>query len=242
MPKFFVNKQNITEQTITIYGKDAKHINVLRYKINDIIEVCDGENINYNVLITDIKKDIVTTKILEKYEGLTEPKIKITLFQALPKNDKMELIIQKCVELGVQKIVPVITENAVFKPNNNINKKIDRWQKISETAAKQSQRGIIPKIDSCINFNEAVKCMTSMDQSFIAYEQENKNKISEVKLSDKELNVGIFIGSEGGFTSEEVKICNDNNIISISLGSRILRTETAGFVAVTILMFMNGEL
>ena len=154
----------------------------------------------------------------------------------------MELIIQKCVELGVQKIVPVITENAVFKPNNNINKKIDRWQKISETAAKQSQRGIIPKIDSCINFNEAVKCMTSMDQSFIAYEQENKNKISEVKLSDKELNVGIFIGSEGGFTSEEVKICNDNNIISISLGSRILRTETAGFVAVTILMFMNGEL
>jgi 16S rRNA (uracil1498-N3)-methyltransferase len=242
MPRFFVNKEDVTSTSIVIKGEDAKHVSVLRHKINDIIEICDKDGMDYKVCIEDIQKDEIKTTIVDKYPTLSEPKTKVTLFQSLPKNDKMELIIQKCVELGIYEIIPVVTENTIAKLNDKANKKIQRWQKISETASKQCGRGIIPNIAECITFKEAINLMNKMDESFVAYEKENDNTMKKAFETKAHNNVGLFIGAEGGFTKEEIEICKNNNIHSISLGKRILRTETAGFTALTIMLFMKNEL
>jgi 16S rRNA (uracil1498-N3)-methyltransferase len=240
--RFFIDKENIVDNNILITLEDAKHINVLRHKVGDTIYLCDKEGMDYKVLITDIKKNEVTTTIIKKYPSISEPKTKVTIFQSLPKNDKMELIIQKCVELGVHQIVPVITENTTVKLNDKTCKKIERWQKISETAAKQCGRGIIPNINNCITFKEAVNLIKKMDKAFIAYENETNNTMKNAFNKNFGNNVAIFIGAEGGFSNKEVQVCINNNIEAISLGKRILRTETAGFTALSVMLFSKDEL
>ncbi len=238
MPKFFVEKDNISSDTILIKGEDAKHISsVLRHKIGDELEIGDGSGTDYICKIAELSKKEVIANIIEKKESAGEPSVKITLFQCMPKGSKMELIIQKCIELGVTEIYPVVNEFTVVKLNDKTNNKIDRYQKISETASKQSRRGIIPKINNPIKIDEAIELSKNFDLSVIAYEKEKNTSIKHLRNKENVNSICIFVGSEGGFSENEIEKCKDNNIIPITLGNRILRTETAGMILVNLMMY-----
>jgi len=238
MPKFFIDKSQIEDNIVAIKGSDAKHIaSVLRYKTGDDILVCDNDSYDYFCIITEISKDIVKAEIKNSYKNETEPNIKITLYQGLPKGDKMETVIQKCIEAGVDKIVPVITENTIVKLDGKEHKKVLRWNKIAEAAAKQCARGKIPYIEEPMIFNEAINASAENDSNIIPYEKEQSNTIRLFSKDFKGKKIGVFIGPEGGFSSNEIKIANQNGIIPITLGKRIFRTETAGLVTIVLLIY-----
>lgn len=242
MQHFFVEPSAIQNKKIIITGDDVNHIkNVLRMKIGEEISISNGiDNNDYRCEITEINdNEIICSLMFVKEDGL-ELKSKIYLFQGLPKSDKMELIIQKAVELGVYEIIPVATKRAVVKLDDKKAKnKITRWQAISEAAAKQSKRGIIPSINNVMSFKEAISYAKNLDIVAIPYElaegmQDTKKWIDE---AIKKESIGIFIGPEGGFAEEEVELANAIGAKAISLGKRILRTETAGMTALSILMY-----
>ncbi len=238
MPKFFVDKNNIGEKNIEITGDDAKHIStVLRAKVDEEIIICDGYGTDYLCRLIGINKKQVLAEIIKKYENKNEPSLKITLYQGLPKGDKMELVIQKCIEIGVDRIIPVITDNTVVKIGEKAEKKNFRWNKIAEAAAKQCGRGKIPHVDKILSFKEAVEASKTLDGAIIPYENEKQRNIKEFVKSFRGKSIGIFIGPEGGFSENEIKLCEENNISSVSLGKRILRTETAGLVTSVILLY-----
>jgi len=248
MRKFFVKNENISKNIAKIVGEDVKHMkNVLRLSQNDIIIVCDEDGKNYEAKIISIDREEIETSILRELDNTTEPNINITIFQCLPKSDKMELIIQKCTELGVTEYTPVRSENIVVNlDNSKAEKKIQRWQKIAEEAAKQSKRSRIPKINSIIDLNEIKDCIFDKDLVLLAYEKEDGNGIKEVlsKLDHSVIkDVAIIIGAEGGFTEDEVdNLKQISNLKSISLGPRILRTETAGIVLAGIVLYEFNEM
>ena len=238
MPKFFVNSDNINDHTITLDGENAKHIgSVLRAKIGDIITVGDGCGRDYECEILEISKKEVIAKITDIFTNDNEPDIKITLYQGLPKADKMELVIQKCIEIGVDRIVPVKTEHAVVKLEGKEEKNLQRWNKIAESAAKQCGRGKIPVVDRLMTFKEAINEATSLDGAIIPYEKEKENSLKTFAKNFKGKSIGIFIGPEGGFSEEEISFAIENGVKSVTLGKRILRTETAGLVASVILLY-----
>lgn len=243
MPRFFANLSQINDNSIVINGEDAKHIGVvLRMKKNDKLIVCDGQNTDYSCIIKDISKDLIQLEILEKERNSIEPKIKIKLYQSIPKIDKMEFIIQKCIEVGVDEIIPTVTERTIVKiDKNKINSKYERWNKIAESASKQCMRGKIPKISKPISFLEALNKSKSTDLALIPYEYEKLNKL-RLSLQDFVGNsISIFIGPEGGFTESEIKLAKQNNLIPITLGKRILRTETAGLVTISNILYELGD-
>ena len=241
MPKFFVKNNQVKEDRIVIENEDVNHIkNVLRMKKEDELQVCViPEGINYKVKIDSIDKNIIC-KIIEKIEETTESNIDITIFQGIPKFEKMELIIQKNTEIGVKKIVPVMMERTVVKLNSkDMSKKIERWNKIAEIAAKQSGRDIIPEVSSIIKVNEIHE--DEFDAVFVAYENEKENTLKNelLKLKDKKekYNIAIIIGPEGGISENEIAIFKEKGYKLISLGKRILRTETAGFVMTSNILY-----
>ncbi|MCT4543612.1 MAG: 16S rRNA (uracil(1498)-N(3))-methyltransferase [Vallitalea sp.] len=244
MHRFFVETSQIVDNNIRIIGDDVKHIkNVLRMDNNDEIIICDGQGNDYYCIINGIEGNYIDTNIISKNETTTELKSKIYLFQGLPKQGKMELIVQKAVELGVYKIIPVITERSVVKINNqNARKKLARWNKVAESAAKQSRRGIIPKVDSIINYEQALVYSKQLNTTIIPYE--NSKNIVETKELINNLScksIGVFIGPEGGFSLSEIENAKSNNANLITLGKRILRTETAGLTILSLLMFHLEE-
>lgn len=243
MPKFFVSPSSIGEATIEITNDDAKHIaTVLRGKVGDSLTLCDGNGMDYECTISEISKKSVIAKIEEKHKNQNEPEIKITLFQSLPKLDKMELVIQKCIEIGVDRIVPVISEHTVIKVGDKAEKKLDRFRKIAEAAAKQCGRGKIPEVCDITDFKTAVNMAKELDNAIIPYEKEKERNLKSFIKEFKGNSIGIFIGPEGGFSEDEIKLCSDNGIKSITLGKRILRTETAGLVASVILLYELEDL
>lgn len=254
MQHFFVEPGQIFDKTITIVGDDVNHIkNVLRMKIGEEISVSNGIDDNdYRCVIERIEDEEIICKLIFIKKDEIELPVKITLFQGLPKNDKMELIIQKAVELGVYEIVPVATKRAVVKLDDKKAKsKIVRWQTISEAAAKQSKRSIVPEIKDVMTFGEAVQYAATMDSAVIPYEMAEgmvatKAWIEDVIVKAREnlknegqekIKIGIFIGPEGGFDENEIDKASASNIKPISLGKRILRTETAGMTTLSILMY-----
>lgn len=238
MPKFFVNSENINDHTITLEGENAKHIgNVLRAKKGDIITVCDGEGRDYECEITEITKKEVIAKVIDIFTSDNEPSVKIILYQGLPKADKMELVIQKCIEIGVDRIVPVKTEHTVVKLDGKEDKKIQRWNKIAEAAAKQCGRGKIPVVDNVMTFKEAISEALSLDSAIIPYEKEKENSLKTFAKGFKGKSIGIFIGPEGGFSNDEIDFAISKGVKSVTLGKRILRTETAGLVTSVILLY-----
>ncbi len=238
MPKFFVRKESINDHTITLEGENAKHIgSVLRAKTGDIITVGDGDGRDYECEITEITKKEVIAKITDIFTNDNEPDIKLTLYQALPKADKMELVIQKCIEIGVDRIVPVKTEHAVVKLEGKEEKKLQRWNKIAEAAAKQCGRGKIPIVDRVMTFKEAINEAISLDSAIIPYEKEKENSLKTFAKGFKGKSIGIFIGPEGGFSNDEIDFAISNGVKSVTLGKRILRTETAGLVTSVILLY-----
>ena len=249
MSKFFVEKTAVDLELnrITIIGDDVKHIkNVLRMSCGDNIIICDGCKMDYEACIESIEKDKIVTSIIATKPSNTEPPIDVTLFQGLPKSDKMDLIIQKCVELGIKTIVPVITERSVVKISSqkDAEDKLTRWRRICLEASKQCDRGIIPEIKSPIKFNKALEEVKNFSINLIPYENEKTYKLNESLHAFKGENpsVSIFIGPEGGFSDEEIKLARLKGINSVSLGPRILRTETAGIVVLSIIMNNFGDI
>ena len=238
MPKFFFNKNDISRGQVQLFGEDEKHIKtVLRAREGEEITLCDGEGMDYQCRIASLERGVLLD-ILSKEVCETEPKVKITLYQGLPKADKMELIIQKCVELGVDRIVAVSTERAIVKLDKKEAKKLERWQKIAESAAKQSGRGKIPEIgQQVLKFKEAVAEAKELDGAIIPNEKEQETGIRQFVQAFKGESIGVFIGPEGGFAEEEIALAQENGITSITLGKRILRTETAGMTTTAILLY-----
>lgn len=243
MSKFFIKSNQINGNNIEILGQDSYHIsNVLRCKIGEKITISEENGLDYLCEIHKFEQGKVILNILDCMGIETEPNLKITLYQALPKAEKMEFIIQKCVEIGVDTIIPIKTERCIVKLNGKEDKKIERWQKISEAAAKQSQRGKIPKIKAPLSFKQAIEDSKKLNKVIIPYEKEEGNSLKSFTKRHKCDNIGIFIGPEGGFTESEIKLATCNNIIPITLGKRILRTETAAlFTAIILLYEMEGS-
>lgn len=250
MPKFFVKKNQINDDKVIITGEDVNHIkNVLRLSIDDDIQICNLETAeNYMCGITKLNNETIECNILKKINSEAESNIHINIFQGIPKSDKMELIIQKCVELGASQITPVEMKRCVAKIDDKTKvKKISRWQKISEVAAKQCGRDIVPKINELTNIKNICNLIKEYDIVLLAYENEEENTLKNelLKLKDKtneKLKIGIIIGPEGGIDIEEVEALKDDGAKVITLGKRILRTETVAFALTSIIMYELADL
>lgn len=245
MPKYFVDKENINKNYVNIINEDYNHIvNVFRKKIGDHILVNDMSGYDYECEIIDIKENIVEAKILNKKNNDSESKTKIKIYQSLPKGSKMESIIQKTVELGIDEIIPVYSKNCVVKlEDKKAVKKVERWNKIALAAAKQCGRGKIPVVRDIISFKEAIDEAKNDDLRFVLYENEKDltiRNIFDISISCE--NISFFVGPEGGYTENEIIEAKKNNIQSISLGNRILRTETVGIVVLSIIMYNMEEI
>jgi 16S rRNA (uracil1498-N3)-methyltransferase len=229
--RFVTDDYSISEDIIEIYGEEAKHIEVLRHKVDDVIEVN-----NRNCKIINIEKNKVTCEIFGEEIKRGIPNVDITLYQALLKSDKMEYVIQKAVELGISQIIPFESKNIVVKlKDNEKNKKIERWNKISKEATKQCGRTDEVPVVSTISFKEMLTSLDDYSAIILAYENEKK-PLKEVLKQINHEKVAIIIGAEGGFDKEEVeKILENKKAVSVSLGSRILRAETASLNLISIL-------
>ena len=244
MPKFFVTTNDIKEDTIIIQNEDVNHIkNVLRAKVDDIIDICDSETSkNYICKIEQIEEKNIYCHIINEIQTNVEPHIKVSVFQGLPKADKMELVIQKSVELGVYDIIPVEMKRCVVKLNEKDKiKKMQRWQKISEGAAKQSGRDIIPTIHPVINIKTLCENIKEYDLVLVAYENEKintlKQELQKIKQNNAETKIAIIIGPEGGIDDKEIEHFKENKAKIITLGNRILRTETVALNMLSVIMY-----
>lgn len=241
MHHFFVTPEQVKEDTIFIEGSDVNHMkNVLRMKVGEELHISDGNNKKYLCEIESMSSDAVCALIKEELLSDTELPSKIYLFQGLPKSDKMELIVQKAVELGVYEIIPVATKRAVVKlDDKKAVKKVERWNSISEGGAKQSGRNVIPQVKPLMFYKEAMQYAKGLDVILIPYElaegmDETRQVIEAIRPGQ---SVGIFIGPEGGFETAEVEYALEQGAKAITLGKRILRTETAGLTTLSILMY-----
>lgn len=288
MRKFFVSSDQIVDNQIKILGEDVNHIkNVLRLELGNQINICDKDNSNnYICEIFDINREYIICKILEKSEADVEGNIELSVFQGLPKAEKMELIIQKCTELGAYDFTPVKFSRSIVKLNEKDSiRKIERWQKISEVASKQSKRDIVPKVNNLIDIKDLSKKIENYDLVLLAYENEDKNSFKKELLYFKEeinkkydinlksnidikcnvdcnldeensidenikdsnitnyiniktkFKIAIIIGPEGGFDEKEVETLKNHGAKVVSLGKRILRTETAALAMISIIMY-----
>ena len=241
MQHFFVTPDQVKGNCIYIEGSDVNHIkNVLRMKMGEELQISDGNNKKYLCEIESMTSDEVCALIKEEQQADNELSSKIFLFQGLPKSDKMELIVQKAVELGAYEIIPVATKRAVVKlDEKKASKKVERWNSIAEGGAKQSGRNVIPKVADVMTWKEAMEYAKNLDVVLIPYElaegmQETRGIIAQIQPGQ---SVGIFIGPEGGFETSEVESAIEYGAKPITLGKRILRTETAGLTTLSILMY-----
>jgi len=242
MYHFFVEPEQIQDKEIIITGSDVNHIkNVIRLKVGDEISISNGiDGRDYRCGIAQITEDEVRCELRFIKEDGVELPVKVCLFQGLPKGDKMELIVQKSVELGAYQVIPVATKRAVVKLDaKKAKKKVERWQQIAVSAAKQAGRGIIPEVGEVCTYAQALKQAEELDVVLIPYElakgmEETKQIIAGIRPGQ---SVGIFIGPEGGFEEEEVALAMKNGANPVTLGKRILRTETAGLTMLSVLMF-----
>lgn len=245
MYRFFMEEGISSEKEIRISGNDYNHIkNVLRMKKGEEVLISDGKDREYLCEIEEFTEEEVLLQILDIMGTSRELPTKITLFQGLPKGDKMEQIIQKTVELGVTEIVPVAMKRCVVKLDaKKAAKKVERYNAIALSAAKQSKRGIIPEVKNVVSYKEAVEMAAGMDAFLVPYENAEgiagARKLVESMKGKK--SIGIFIGPEGGFEESEIEMALANGANTLTLGKRILRTETAGMTMLSILMFALEE-
>lgn len=250
MQTFFVETNQIdkTNNLIIILDDDVNHIkNVLRYNVGDEIQICEKslDPQKYLCKISELFKDEIKCKIINEITTSNETNINLCIIQGLPKAEKMELILQKCTELGVKKFIPLETKRCVVKiKDNDANKKILRWQKIAEVASKQCGRDIIPKVENKITIDELINKIPEYDAVLVAYEKEKNNLIKNQLQELKQLNlknIAVIIGPEGGFEESEIELLKNAGAKVISLGNRILRTETAPIVLSTIIIYELGD-
>ncbi len=296
MHRFFVEDNAIEGEVVKVTGSDFNHIShSLRMQVGDQFIVNNGDGLDYIVEIEEIREKLIIAIIIKSEKNRNEPSIKVILAQAIPKKNNMDLIVQKCTEIGIAKIIPLSTKRTIVKlAGKKLQKRRDRWQKIAEEAAKQSRRGIIPPIDDLINLKDLKSVFIDYDMILIPWEDEDKLGLKELwrnmfnkqeedydnnneknyidkedkqykenkednkqnLYKDKQIsnqfqnddnslrlkNVLVIIGPEGGFTTDEVEFIQKNGGHAITLGPRILRTETAGFVALTALLYQADDL
>lgn len=239
MPRFFaeIPPEN---GAITIFGDDARHIGrSLRMAVGEEITVC-FERRDYLCSLEKISDEAVIAKIISE-EKSKEPSVSLTLYQALPKTDKLELIIQKAVELGAVRIVPLLTRRCVARPEKEqFDKKLTRLRKIASEAAKQSGRGIIPEVSGIISFEKCLAEIKKLDLGLICYEKGGK-RLRELEYPASG-NIGVIVGSEGGFEPSEADEAQKSGVIPVWLGDRILRCETAPIAAISIIMNLTGNM
>ncbi len=240
MPRFFVNE--IDENDITLTGSDANHIGrSLRMRVGEELTVCCC-GVDYDCKISGITADTVSLELIEKHICAAEPTVEVTLFQAVPKLDKLEYIIQKSVELGVSRIVPVLTRRCISRPDEkDFAKKLARLNKIAAEAAKQSGRGMIPEVTPIVSYKQALSMMKELDRTVLLYEEEGGCSFGKVDF-DGVKTVGLVVGSEGGFDKEEADAAVEIGAAQVWLGKRILRCETAPITALSILMFLTNNM
>ncbi|MBQ7965728.1 MAG: 16S rRNA (uracil(1498)-N(3))-methyltransferase [Ruminococcus sp.] len=240
MAWFFTNE--ISGDIFEIEGEDARHISKsLRMKVGESLTLCTLDGRRHECEITAFSTDSVTVKVLSSTICEQEPSVKITLFMALTKGDKMDDIVQKSVELGVYEIVPVLTARCISRPDEKqIKKKVQRWQKISDNAASQSRRGIIPQVKDMMTLKEASNVCNSFDKAIVFYECGGE-KLRDI-IDEDIKTLAMFVGSEGGFEESEIDILKANGVTPTTLGTRILRAQTAPIAGITAVMYQTKNL
>lgn len=250
MPRFF--KKDITVcnigDRIRISGEDARHISLsLRMKTGEKLTISDFHGTDFDCEIVSFEDNEVELQIIDKCNCESEPNVKVRIFQSVPKGDKLDMVIQKCTELGAFDFTPVLSSRCISRPDEKAaKKKCERWQKIAQEAAKQSGRGIIPQVNEVINFNTAIEQMAQCSLAMLCYECEDSYSIKScIKENAEKLcdgaTVAIFIGPEGGIAPDEAEKAKINGIISVGLGKRILRTETAPLFALSAVMLLTDN-
>lgn len=241
MSRFFVDAADVGENSIFIHSKeDIKHmVKVLRLREGDKIEISDSAQWEYQAEIRAMEADFVEARILDKQKFAREPELRVTLFQGIPKQSKMETIIQKCVELGAFSLVPVFMERTVVVDKGNFEKKQQRWQRIAAESVKQCRRGIIPEIKEAMKLPDMIKTLSEFDLVLLPYENETGRTIKDSLRSQmrRPKDIALIIGPEGGFSDQEAETLKQAGADQVSLGKTILRTETAGPAALAMVMY-----
>ncbi|SDB29988.1 16S rRNA (uracil1498-N3)-methyltransferase [Ruminococcaceae bacterium FB2012] len=239
LPRFF--KESRPEGETVLTGEDARHIGLsLRMRVGEKITLC-SKGVDFECEIVSITPQEVRCRVVDEKPSEGEPTVKVTLFQALPKSGKMSTIVQKAVELGVDKIVPVITSRCVARPDSrSMARKHDRWNKVALAAARQCGRGVIPEVTELVTFEEAVKQAAAMDRALFCYEGGGESLLTT--SFEGAVTVGILIGAEGGFEASEAETAKEAGLVTVTLGRRILRCETAPLAAVSAVMLLTGNM
>ncbi len=236
---FFADKVDTVHK---LTGEDAYHISrSLRMKPGEYITIATPDGLLHECEIMSITSDEVTVKVTDVNKNAAEPDIKVTLFQALIKSDKMDTVIQKSVELGVHEIIPVITDRCVSRPDEkSMEKKVARWQKIAKNAAMQSRRGIVPEVKGVMDLKRACEYAGNLDNAIVYYEKYGEK--TDKLISRDAHSLGVFIGSEGGFDESEIEYLDAHGVKCATLGNRILRTETAPLAALCLIMYITDNM
>ena len=244
MPKFFTDE--LTDSRGILTGGDAKHLTrVLRAGVGDPVTLCDGAGWDYDCTVAAVEGERVVCAVREKRPCPAEPDLALSVYMALPKQDKMQLVVQKCVELGCQEIVPVRTEWCVSRPDQkSLEGKQSRWQKIAWEAAKQCGRGVLPTVAPCLDFADAVAQLATKDLPLLFYEKGGRSigeLLAAAQAAGPVRSCGLLVGSEGGLTPDEVALAAARGVGIASLGPRILRCETAPLAAAAVIMYLTGN-
>ncbi len=242
MARFFIAGTNIAGGRAIIRGRDAEHVKVLRLRPGEDVTLCDGEGNDYKCRLVQADREQAEMEVLEVVRCPAEPSVKVTVLCGLPKGDKTEYIIQKCVEAGAEEILFFLSDRCVARPDAP-EKKLERWQRISEEAAKQSGRGIIPKVGWVGDFAGALNEAVQKDLGLFLYETGEREGLDAVLGSSRDLKtLALITGPEGGFASFEADLARITGLRICSMGERILRCETAPVVALTAVMYATGNL
>jgi 16S rRNA (uracil1498-N3)-methyltransferase len=241
--RYFILPEQKDQERITITGQDVHHIkNVMRFRAGDQVICCDGRGLDYLVEITEITKEKVVCLIRETFPSRGEPRTKVTIAQSLPRGDKIDWILQKGTELGAYRFLPFLSERSLVKlDQGKAQKKQERWQKIVKEAAEQSHRGRVPEVELPIAWNELLQRISEAEISWIAYENGGESLKSAIQSAEVD-EILLIIGPEGGFSEREIAEAKAHGAIPVSLGNRILRTETAPLMALSCILFAKEDL
>ena len=241
MPRFLVSEQP-ENGVLTLRGEDAHHAGrVLRLRPGESVTLCNGKGTDFDCSIETVEKDAVVCHVRDSHPAETEPRQQLTLFMALPKSDKMDFIVQKAVELGAREIVPYLSKNCVSRPDKT-EKKVERWQKIALEAAKQCGRGYLPAVGAVVSFEQAAVQAAQSQTALFFYENERQTGLHDALLHGVGETVSLMIGPEGGFAPEEAAFAAETGLTSVSLGTRILRCETAPIAALAAVLYAGGNM
>ena len=242
MARFFVTSDELGADTLTLTGENAQHAKVLRLKAGEEVLVCDGEGKECRCEVTDVAPGEVGLKVLEYRDSVTEPAVKASIYMAFPKSDKLEHVIQKATELGAYEIVAFPSGRCISKPDDkSLKKKLERWQKIAASAAEQSGRGRIPEVVVLPSFVAALERAAKADKALMFYENEHANTLKMALETGSYETISLLTGPEGGLEEKEVEQARQAGLQVCTLGSRILRCETAPLCALSAVMYASGE-